>query len=159
VTETEQVPMRLRQQLMALRLIWAAMLIGPLVFLVMLVGFILPHHAVPFNEPRMKMMFMACMTILVTALPIAYALRALTYGKKLEDGTIPVSRYMTGNIIFWAICEGLAFFALICVMLNGTMTPFVWLALFVIANQAVNFPIAGRMIPSGPRPIHPHPSV
>ncbi len=113
--------------------------------MVILLGFILPHRDVQVDEGMIKVLFVVCLAMLVVMVPAGYGVRALIYGKRRPDGTIPVARYSSGNIILWALCEAVAFFALVCVMLDGKMSPFLWLALIAMANQAANFPTGGRV--------------
>src|SRR5438270_183235 len=79
--------------------------------------------------------------VVATMIPLAYIVRAVMYRAGREaDGSVRPGSYGTGNIVFLAMCEGSAFFSLICGMLNGGTGLPMLLAVIPLVVQLINFP-------------------
>jgi hypothetical protein len=144
----------LRRQLFTLRIIWAALLLGPIMFILVVLLAIFPNRAPEAQSMDMSIFRIVSIAMIATMLPTAYIVRAVIYGKRDEYGTIPIARYSTANILFWAMSEGAAFFPIVCMLLDGKPLPFLALAFIPLVNNLINFPTGGRVTPVGPRPIH-----
>ncbi len=55
--------------------------------------------------------------------------------------------FSTGNIIFWAGCESVAFFGMVAAMVNGSAWPTFVLVIIAMALQAITFPLASSLSP------------
>ena len=144
-------------RLRVLRIIWAALLMGQLMFLAVIMLVIWPND--PDREPlppEQRNVFLIVLGVMLLGmLPASYLIRRSLYGQPTGDGGIAPERYATGNIIFWAMSEGVGLFALVCMLLDRKPWPFLAIALVAMANQAINFPTGGPLEPTGPRRIHP----
>jgi hypothetical protein len=128
-----------RQRIFQLRIIWAAMLMGLFAFLVVVLvtG---PNHSPP--DPQMsKMLMYIVWGMLLAITPMAYVIRSIVYRQgRTEEGVAPQA-YVTGNIIFWAMFEGVAFFGLVGTLINqGRVGPHLYAAAIAVAMIVVNFP-------------------
>jgi hypothetical protein len=133
-------------QLMPLRVIWFALIMGQVMFAIVVLT-VLAH---PNSKPLDPVLLYVDIALLAACIPVAFIVRAIIYrGGRNPDGTIAVGAYATGNIIFWAMCEGSAFFSLVCTMLGGGRpgTPLL-LAGIALAVQIANFP-TGRPLREG----------
>src|SRR5438094_9908564 len=96
--------------LMTLRFIVAALLIAVTSFMIV-VYFIGPNQR-PMDERMLQLLLYIAIIMLVTIVPIGFVARAIIYrNHRDEDGAVSPAGYGTGNIIFFACCEGPAFAA------------------------------------------------
>lgn len=146
MTEPENNEKQRVQQLLALRVIWGALIAGPVAFLV--VALILkqhgPHDMASFDPRGFEI---ACLAALIAFVPTSYLVRSILYGSSDPGGGIPIGRYFSGNLVFWAMNEGVAFFAIVCMYLHGQPLPFLAFALIPLANQIANFPTGNPLQP------------
>jgi hypothetical protein len=129
-----------RHSLMTLRIIWFALLMGQVIFLAIVLWLIRqPGQAA---EPQVRRtLFIIAAVMLATAIPVGYFLRMRLYERGREsDGSVSPGAYGSGNIIFYALCEGPSLFAIVGILLSREPMPFIILTLVAMAAQAVNFP-------------------
>src|SRR5688500_7206503 len=111
-----------RGRLMTLRIIWAALIMGLVMFagVVLVIG---PNR--PPQDPSMpRLLLYMAIALAAISVPIGFIIRTIIWNKgRGDDGLIAAGHYATGNIIFWATCEGPAFFALVGALLNGGRGP------------------------------------
>jgi hypothetical protein len=104
-------------------IIWAALIMGELMFLMVLVRFVLPSQQGKKIVPQENLVWI-CFAMCATSIPIGFFIRMMILGRaQREKGEITLAAYSTGNIIFWAACESVGYFALVVAMLNGTLWP------------------------------------
>jgi hypothetical protein len=128
-----------KQQLTALRIIWGALLMGQVVFLV--IALAIGKNMNPRRPPDAQLQLYCAIGMLAVLVPMAYVMRAATYRKGLgEDGLITPQFYGTGNIMFFAMCEGVGLAAITFGLLNQGRGPVFFVAAVAIAVQVVNFP-------------------
>lgn len=135
--------------LMALRIIWVALVAGQVGFgvVIFMVG---PHMKEWPDLHMVRMLFYIALIALVLDVPFAYLARAMIYrGKREPDGTVNIRAYMTGNIVFYALLEGVSFFALVGWMMSHGQGPHVWVAAAALALQALNFPTGAALAGGG----------
>jgi hypothetical protein len=122
--------------LAALRMIWAALILGPIVF-----GVVVMTIAAQRQANAQPILLYIAIGMLATMVPVAYVVRSIVYRNgRTPEGAVSPTAYATGNILFWAMCEGSAFFSLVCAMqTNDRGTPFL-LAGIALAAQIANFP-------------------
>jgi hypothetical protein len=130
------------QSLRTLRMIWAALLMGQVIFLVIVMWLIRQPAERPAIEPDVRRtLLVAAGAWLVMALPMGYFIRLKTYEKgRGPDGAVSPGSYVTGNIILLALCEGVSLFAIVGILLSRQVAPFIYITLVAIAVQAMNFP-------------------
>ena len=138
-------------QLRTLRIIWAALLIGPVIFLVVAttVG--------AEREPRdQTILFYVAAAMLVVITPVAHVLRSQVYARgRQPDGTVAAGAYATANIIFWAMFEGVSTFSIVGAMLNGGRGPHLYVTAVALAMHIVNFPTGRPMQGDGAGTLRP----
>jgi len=127
-----------KQALMTIWIMWGALLMGQLVFLGFVAFQVSQAGAVPHPEP---ILFTVDMIMFVTIVPVTFLVRRVVQGRaRRVDGTIPAAAYTTGNIIFWAGCEGVSFFGMIVAMLNGSLWPTIVIVAAAMGLQVISFP-------------------
>jgi hypothetical protein len=129
-----------QQQLLPLRIIWGALLMGQVMYLALTT--LVLGKSVPRPDPAMTQLFLyVAVGMLAVMIPTAFVVRAVIYrGGRDEDGLIAPAKYATGNIVFWAMCEGVGLAAITFGLLNQGRGPVLFVAAVAIAVQVVNFP-------------------
>ena len=135
----------LKQALLAMRGIWATIVFSQIVFFAILVLFVMPGQRV--IHPQLNLAWLD-LVMLLTVVPMTFSIRNLFFRRTQVDGRVPIGVYQRGNLIFWAACEGVSFFGLVVAMVNGSLSPTIWVVLFALGLQAMTFPLAGRVSPS-----------
>ena len=129
----------MQQRLMTLRIIWGSMFMSQLVFLgiVLAIG-----KNMPVAEPAaMHLLYYLAILMLVIVVPVGFFVRRRFYNKgRGDDGLVSPAQYASGNIIFWASCEGVGFAAMVFGMLNRGQGPVLFVAAVAIALLVVSFP-------------------
>jgi hypothetical protein len=133
----------LKQRLLVLRILWAALLLGECMFLGIIVGVILPQQPKPIH-PQPICVWVSLAMLLIVA-PVTFAIRAMIFRRSRASGALSPTAYSTGNIIFWAGCDGVAFFGLVAVMVNGSMWPTILNVAAAMALQVITFPTLGKL--------------
>jgi hypothetical protein len=138
-------------RLTVLRIIWFALLMGQLMFFGVIV-FVFwnqpPAGAPPRDERFLQTLFYIGVAMLVTTLPVGWMLRANVFRlgrQRAGTSGVPAPAYVTGNILFWAMCEGASFFGLVGAMLNGGPWPHLVVSIIAMAAQALTFPTGAPM--------------
>jgi hypothetical protein len=131
-------PQNPKQALMVVRIIWAAMLIGQIVFL----GVILAIRQNSAEKPQTPpILGYISVVMALAAVPTAFILRKAAYGRPDQQGLIPVGKYSTGNILFLAMLEGTALLGLVAFFLGNTIG--IVASAGLMAVQLANFPCGG----------------
>jgi hypothetical protein len=104
-------------------IIWAALIMGELMFLMVLVRIVLPGQQGKKIVPRENLAWI-CFAMCAISIPIGFFFRMMILGRsQREKGEITLAAYSAGNIIFWAACEGVGYFSLVVAMMSGTLWP------------------------------------
>jgi hypothetical protein len=127
---------------MTIRIIWFAMLMGELMFLGVVAFAILPNHGPPQPQP---ILVWSNVFMLIAIVPATFIIRATLFRKAAINGQVPAGPFVTGNIIFWAGCEGVCFFAIVVGVVTGSLWPTILVAAVALALQAITFPVADRL--------------
>ena len=134
-----------KQRLMALRMMYASLLLGQLGFLLVLLFFLLPQHKGP-RLPEVEF-FWVNIGMLVIFLPAMYLLRRTIFeSTRQASGVIPIERYTTANLLFWAACEAVTFGSLIFAYLTGALMPGGLIAAVAVGVQLATYPRAADVI-------------
>src|SRR5687768_1818121 len=135
-------------RLRVLRIIWAALLMGQVMFLGVIVALLWPSRTPGQTlTPQVRQLLLYVATaMLVGAIGLGYLVRRMMY-KTAPDGTVAMANYGGGNIILWAMCEGVSMFALVAMLLDGKPWPFLAISLVAMANQVITFPTGNNVRP------------
>jgi hypothetical protein len=131
----------MQKQLMVLRVIWAAMLIGEVTF--MFIALIMGPKLT--SETDTALLARVAAGMLVVMIPSAFVVRQIMYRGGSNDGVVTIAAYSSGNIIFWAMCEGVSFFGLVVTLLAGKPGLAFAVAVVAMAVQILNFPTGGPL--------------
>jgi F0F1-type ATP synthase membrane subunit c/vacuolar-type H+-ATPase subunit K len=135
-----------RQQLMTLRIIWAALLIGQVIFFLAIAFVLWPQGQRTTNEQFLQTLFYVACAMLLTVVPVTFFIRSVTFRNgRDERGNVRPPAYATGNIIFWAGCEGVSFFGLVGALLNHGPWPHLVVSVIAVAAQILAFPTGAPM--------------
>jgi hypothetical protein len=134
-----------RKTLITLRIIWAALLLGQLTYLgvSMFIAGTMPQR----DASMAQILWYVTIGSLIVILPAAYLLRLTIYSKGRKGDAITPQAYATGNILFWAMCEGIAMLAITTSMLNRHQGAYLMVAMIAFAVQVVNYPTGKLMRP------------
>jgi hypothetical protein len=127
-----------RTALLTLRIIWLGMIMALVVFLCVVAFVLLPGRAQPAN-PR-PLLVTVNLVMLLTIVPITLVIRGLIFRAGRSPAGIRFPAYMTGNIVFWAGCDSVAFSGLVFSIVNGSMWPFIVFVAIAMGLMAITFP-------------------
>jgi len=126
-------------RLTILRIIWAALLIGEGTFLILIIRVLIPNRTVP-SQPQ-PLLIPISFAMCFTTIPITFFIRRLIFNKaRQKAGALTIAAYTTGNIIFWAGCDGVAFFGMVVALLNASLWPTIICVAVAMALQVITFP-------------------
>ena len=131
------------RRLMTLRIIWAALLMGQLAFLgiVLMIG---PNQPAP--DPQMlRILLYVLIAMAATMIPIGFVIRGIIYNNGRTEAGVAPAQYAVGNILFWAMCEGVGLFGITAGLLNRGRGPHLIVAVIALAIMIVSFPTGGVM--------------
>lgn len=140
-------PVSPRQAILVQRVIWAALLVGQLAFLAV-IWFLLKSGNVSLQPATGHLLFLVSAAMLAGMLPIAWLIRRAMI-RPGSDGLVSTGAYGTGNIVFYAMCEGPSFAGLIGILLGGVFWPNLIVPLIAMAAQILHFPAALNLRNSG----------
>jgi hypothetical protein len=129
------------KSLLTLRIIWFALLLGPLAFLAVVILQVLRN--IPSAQTPQPVLIWVNAAMLLTELPVMFLIRKWMFDRARNAYGIPRKAYSTGNIIFWAGCEAVAYFGIIVIILNRSVLPTLYFAGIAIAMIVLTFPRAG----------------
>ena len=131
-----------KKALLNMRIIWLALLMGQLMFLLILVLLILPRQLNVHPQP-----ILSTVAFILTAavIPAAFVARMMIFRRRHTDGRLAPATYFTGSIIFWAGCESVNFFGLIVAMINGNLWPTIIVVAIALALFTLTFPMADKI--------------
>ena len=126
--------------LLPLRIIWAAMIMGVLMFFGVVLFIIPPSKTQP--DPKfMQLLLSIAIGMLCVFAPLGYLIKKIIWHKGRDTaGAVSLRAYVTGKIIQLAMCEAVAFFALVGGMLNGGGGPHLIVASIAIVFMILSFP-------------------
>ena len=137
-----------KRALLTARVIWAALLAGQVILLIvvtMMMGKVTGVGPAVINS-----LHFSSVGFLILAVPAAMFVRNQTYKKNWVGNRVTPQGYLRGNLILWAACEGASLLSLIVTLLAGALMPFVIPSAFSLAVLVVNFPNGAPMNPVEP---------
>lgn len=123
--------------LMVLRFIWAALLMGQVVFLAVAL-IVRSQSAASADGQMLRMIFYVSLAFGGVTIPVAFVARRIATG---SDRPIPINRYFTGTIVFLAFLEAVSMFGLVTIFLGQPVTTGLIMPAVAIALQAISFPM------------------
>ena len=138
---------RIAQALLIQRVIFFALVFGVVIFGILVGTVVLPQqHGKPPNNTPPRILITINLLMFLLELPVMFFVRMIVFKRGRVGDRISFQAYGTGNIIFWAGCEGISFFGLVAAMLIGSMTPTIWIVLAAMGIMSLTFPMAGNLI-------------
>jgi len=128
-----------KQALFTSRLIWFAMIMGQLVFMLVVVLAVWPGGSYEGSEITMLMTYVN-IAMLLTTVPVVFFVRNQIYKKNWQENRVTPQGYVTGNIVLFAGCEGVALFGIVVTMLHGSFGLPIVPAVIALGVLAFNFP-------------------
>ena len=138
------------------RLLWTALLLGQCLLLGGASAFTLLHmggHQVDTGHMLSYIALFMC----ITMIPAGYVLRSQMYKRHWVDSTVRPRGYLLGNVVLWAICEGISLLGLVAVVLSGELLPTVIPTVLALGVLVVNFPNGAAMMGQGSNNPYEHP--
>jgi hypothetical protein len=126
--------------LATVRIIWLAMLLGQLGFLVVILA-LRRSNTPPSTAPEIGQLFFYINAAqLLAFIPAGFFIRSSIFQKNQSHGLIAPAQYLTGNIILWACCEGTALLGLVGILLAGQFIPGIFIPALAGLIQILTFP-------------------
>jgi len=126
------------QSLKMTRLVWFALLMGQFVFLGVIGSGVIDIKAS--ESMPANVLFIANMLFLFIAIPIGLFIRNQIYKANWVGDVVQPQGYLTGNLIFLAICEGVSMLGLVNTMLAGKFGLPILPSVLALAVFVLNFP-------------------
>ena len=129
-----------RKALFTMWVIWTAMLLGPLGFMYV-EATVLSKGDRPQADPQSVMnLIVVAVVMLLAVIPATFFIRSMIFKRQRVNGVLPAAAYSTGNLVFWAGCESVSFFALIVVLIKGSFWPTILIVGFAMLLQVLTYP-------------------
>jgi hypothetical protein len=120
------------------RVIWAALILGQVFFMVVM-GVIFSQGKDAPTRPE-PILIIVNAAVLAAFFLVALFARVMIF-QKARRGQMPAAQaFSTGNIIVLAACEAGSFFGLVICLMNHAFGPSMWVVAVALALQVVNFP-------------------
>jgi hypothetical protein len=134
------------------RVLWGALLLGQIAFATVVI-FVVQTGS---GGARHQVDFLVWVAAgaCVIGIPFGYFIRNEVYKKNWQSEVIRPGGYLTGNLVLWALGEGVALFSLSAALANGCLFPDLLPALPAFAVHLINFPTGKAMFP----PVNPYQS-
>jgi len=132
------------------RLLWFAMLLGQVVFLI-IIGVVLETGGADeeAGEPMLPLTLAAAAAVIIAA-PMAFVMRGQIFKMNWQGDRVTERGFVTGNTVCLAILEGAAFFALVTCLINENLIPGALIAAVAMGAFVLAYPKASALEPHGP---------
>jgi len=130
------------QAIMAVRLIWTALLIGQMMFFAFALYISRNGGFAALPASTTSILFYVSIGLLVVVTPVAYFVRAKLLG---GDRPVPLEKYVPANVAFHGMLEGVSMVGLVVMLLSGSMMPAIIVPLIAVGVMVVNFPLGGEL--------------
>ena len=125
------------KSLLVLRIIWAALLMGQVLFLGITLMLRSQGSAPPADATMLQMLFFVEIAFAAMTIPVAFFIRRIVTG---SDRPIPIGKYFSGTLVFLAILEGVSLFGIVVILLGQPLETGLIVPGLSMALQALNFP-------------------
>jgi hypothetical protein len=130
--------------LRTLRILWAALLAGPVAFLVVVAVVLSGGGTAPASDLA-TILGIVAFVLLIAGVFGGYTARLLAYRRGSDGQRITPQAYFTGNLILFASCEAVALFSIVASLVVGQFGVVLIPAVLAMAVQVLNFP-TGRLM-------------
>jgi F0F1-type ATP synthase membrane subunit c/vacuolar-type H+-ATPase subunit K len=131
------------QSLKMTRIIWAAMLLGQVTFLMVALAI---GSSFAGSDPQSGPLLLYLATgMLVVAVPTAYIIRSVIYRARASGSVVSPQQYFTANLVFLAMLEGVGLFAIVGLLISGDVGLHLLVVAAALGLQALNFPTGSAM--------------
>ncbi|MHC4471546.1 MAG: hypothetical protein ACYTDY_18640 [Planctomycetota bacterium] len=129
-----------RKVLLQARIIWAALLMGPLVFFAIVVYLhrngMLPEPAEDLGWLYVPLAWGMAAVMSITGM----VMRSFMLRGSLRGDLPPPQRWLAAHIVVWAFCEGAALLGVTLCFITAELTPYAYAAALAWAVQVAFFP-------------------
>ncbi|MBI1337040.1 MAG: hypothetical protein GC164_08770 [Phycisphaera sp.] len=129
-------------------ILWGAMLMGMGVFLAAAI-YLNRQRTQPPNAQLAHTFFIVGIAVFFTVVPAGYFIRIQSYKKNWVHDVVTPQGYLTGNLVLWAACEGVAMMGLAFGIATGVLWPTALCSAAAIAVMVMNYPHGSPMYTSG----------
>jgi hypothetical protein len=146
------------QALLSTRIVWMALLTAPLIVFGVLAPKIFSTQPRTANaDSLLNILPFIVGAMAVIQLPVLYIVRAVIFRKRRVNDAVTPQGFLTGNLIFFAGCEGLMLFDAVSCMITQNAIPMVLPGVALLLAMLLNFPTGRAMYPDGelPNPYNP----
>ena len=134
------------------RIIWGALIMGQVAFMsAQMIILRQPQNGArpPISADMLMVFVIVNAVMLATIIPVTFFIRSLIFKRaRNAEGVIPPQAFSTGNIIFWAGCEGCSLFGLVVAFLNYSFWPTIVFVAIALACQVATFPRRSQIEPA-----------
>jgi hypothetical protein len=142
---SQQFPDDPKAALRTIRLLWAAMLVGQILFMIVIAVMHIQRDGE--TSQISKLLGYVGFGMLPVMTAVGYFIRNQTYKANWREDVITPQGYGGGNLILLAMLEGVALLSLVATLLHGSFgLPFVP-AMIAMAIQVINYPNGRAMYP------------
>ena len=127
--------------LIPIRIIWAALILGQVAFAAVIA--FAPLEIRSQSAEFQRTLQIVAIAMLVVLVPLGMLIRLLIFrsGRDSTTGAVSLGAYMTGTLLFLAMCEGVGFMGLTGLMMSaGKSKPHLIVAATVLLIQLASFP-------------------
>jgi hypothetical protein len=104
------------------RIVWAALVAGPLCFGAIII--VLLYTSKPPGQSAPPLVFYLAVAGGLLLPAIGYAVRYVVWRLgRMADGHIALPAWSVGNILCWFFCEGITYFSLVLTLINFSLIP------------------------------------
>lgn len=138
----------LRRSLFTTRIVWFALLMGQLLF----AGVVLFSNSTHTTPPSggMEVMTYIVVGMFFLFVPTGYFLRMQIYKRHWQGDVVTHQGYYVGNLILWALCDGVALFGLVVTLVQREWGLAAVVSAAAMVVQLINFPTGAPMRPANP---------
>ena len=142
-----------KNSLVTIRIIWAALLIGEIAFLLIILLFLWPAQRLgpppAQSRPSSMLLYDIAWADLAISVLVGFFVRMMIFQKNRdEQGMIRRGSYVTGTIIFLAMLEGSGYLGLVNLMLSHALWPHILPPAIAMAIQVASFPMGMQVADS-----------
>ena len=124
------------RSILNLRIIWGALIFGPLMTLIVL-------NQVPQQQPPAPLhptVDIICMAMLIVLVPVGFLVRSIFLRRPRAEAAPSLNALVVGNVIFWSVCEGTCFTSMIVAFISSWTLPLKLCVAAALLLQFLSFP-------------------
>lgn len=145
-----QTPKSPKETLKAMRVLWAALLGGQVIFAGVVAFTSVSSGPLMTDLGFIQTLFYISLGLLVAGAFVGHVGRMQCYKRHWENSVVKPEGYAAGNLIFWACCEGTSLFSLMVALLAGSFFPYAAAAAVAMSLMISTWPNGNPMKPAEP---------